>query len=379
MTPGFVLRPSKSKTTHVFAPALPLGPCGHGHRAWLSLDVTADPVLAPKLPGWTTFFATACTDCGAWMRRHDLRVDDAGAILELEVEPGDPHAPFDDHATRAIAPVHLKLVKATRKLEDEPLGGHCQLGGDPAWIQKPTDVHCPGCETKMTFVARLSSPNGFEDEPVIPGESGALYTSSLRRDFVASSVRHLEAARQRSFVALAAGLGGSRARRAAASRISRSGREHRGDAVRSRLAAAASDPLARGRPAELVAGRDPLLGEALALRIPGREHRVRVVLVGGDIEVDADLAARRVDHGHAPVQLRVGVRLVPGHHVARALEERLEVGGVQRLRVLLVAPHRPWTDQHRLGVAVAGHRHRPALVVLVLVNERRPPFTLPGA
>jgi hypothetical protein len=178
-TPGFVLKASRAKTTHVFAPAVPLGPacpdCGHGHRAWLSLDVTADPVLAPKLPGWTTLLATACVDCGAWMRRHDLRVDERGAVVELEVEPGNPHAPFGDDATRTITPSFLKLAKATKKLEAEPLEGHCQLGGDPAWIQDPVDVHCPSCDAKMVFVARLSSPNGFEDEPVIPGESGALY------------------------------------------------------------------------------------------------------------------------------------------------------------------------------------------------------------
>jgi len=178
-TPGFVLRPSRAKTPHVFAPAVPLGPacpdCGHPHRAWLSLDVTADPVLAPKLPGWSTFLATACLDCGAWMRRHDLRLDGKGAIAELEVEPGTPHAPFDDDATRAIAPRHLKLVKATKKLEHAPLEGQCQLGGDPAWIQEAVDVHCPACDAAMVFVARLSGPNGFVGSPVVAGDSGALY------------------------------------------------------------------------------------------------------------------------------------------------------------------------------------------------------------
>lgn len=178
-TPGFVLKPSKAKTTHVFAPPLPPGPgcpdCGHAHRAWLSLDLTADPVLAPKLPGWSTFLTTACLDCGAWMRRHDLRVDARGAIVELTVEPGQPHAPFADGATRAIAPSFAKLAKATKKLEEEPLEGQCQLGGDPAWVQDPVDAHCPDCDAAMVFVARLASPNGFPDSPAIAGESGALY------------------------------------------------------------------------------------------------------------------------------------------------------------------------------------------------------------
>jgi hypothetical protein len=68
-TPGFVLKPSRTKTAHLFAPARSRGPdcptCGRAHRVWFSLDLASVPQLAAQLPGWSTFNATACLDCDA--------------------------------------------------------------------------------------------------------------------------------------------------------------------------------------------------------------------------------------------------------------------------------------------------------------------------
>jgi hypothetical protein len=48
------------------------------------------------------------------------------------------------------------------------------------------------------------------------------------------------------------------------------------------------------------------------------------------------------------------------------LDQRGECVRVERLRVLLVATHRPRANQRGLALAVQGHRNGPAVVVLVL-------------
>ena len=85
--------------------------------------------------------------------------------------------------------------------------------------------------------------------------------------------------------------------------------------------------------------------------------------------------ARR--HRDALVKQRMQLLLVPAQHLRGGLDQRVERGGVERLGVLLVAPHRPGADQRRLGLAVACHLHRPAVVVLVLDDAGGPPVVAP--
>src|SRR5690349_5506635 len=59
------------------------------------------------------------------------------------------------------------------------------------------------------------------------------------------------------------------------------------------------------------------------------------------------------------------------------LHERVECARVQRLRILLVAAHRPRAHQRRLGLAVLDHLDSPAVVVFVLLDPRGPAVVAP--
>lgn len=151
---------------------------GRPSRVWFSFDLAKVATLALKSAVWRRFHATACLDCDAWMRRHDHAVRRDGSLELIDVEPGVKSLPataYSDDSTRSITPQFARLVKAPRELHERPLDGECQLGGDPAWVQDPVDVHCGRCKEAMTFVFRLSAPQPFVGFPIIAGDSGALY------------------------------------------------------------------------------------------------------------------------------------------------------------------------------------------------------------
>jgi hypothetical protein len=179
--PGLVAKRSRTRTPHLFAPGGPSGPackgCGHPIRVWWSLDLGAINVLEHRLPKWGLFNAPACLDCNLWMMRHDYAAGPAGelALREVEPAPKDLGCAFDTFSSRPIATQYAKLVKAPRDLDARPLDGDCQVGGEPAWIQDPVEVSCPGCREPMIFVLRFSAPNDFENCPPVAGASGALY------------------------------------------------------------------------------------------------------------------------------------------------------------------------------------------------------------
>ncbi len=179
--PGFIVVPSKAKTPHVFAPNRPAGPPCHGCarplRVWFALDLASVPPLAARLPSWPAFDVPACFDCNEWMLRHDFLVGRGGVLTLEDVEEGPKSlgTPRSEDSTRAIPTRFVKLAKAPRDLDERPLDGHCQLGGDPAWIQDPVELHCRKCDREMVFVFRLSAPNDLEGLPEVAGGSGALY------------------------------------------------------------------------------------------------------------------------------------------------------------------------------------------------------------
>ncbi|HEY1697279.1 MAG TPA: hypothetical protein VGG39_34195 [Polyangiaceae bacterium] len=176
---GFVLARSRTTTPHTFAPETPPGPacrtCGHAVRTWFTVSLAVVPELVAKLPRWPAFPVPACLDCSAWMERHDYERGADGRLMLVSAAPSSSPQAFDDHASAVLRPQFAKLVRATTELAERPLDGECQLGGSPAWIQDPLDVHCPSCAAPMVFVFRFSAPNPFEGCPPVAGESGALY------------------------------------------------------------------------------------------------------------------------------------------------------------------------------------------------------------
>jgi hypothetical protein len=178
---GLIATRGKRKSGHLFAPDAQAGPpcpgCGHPLRIWFTLDLTKVKVLKKRLPSWKRFDVPACFDCNTWMLQHEYLVDDAGQIELREVEQAtkDLAEVFSDDSTRPIGAQVVRLVKAPKDLDELPLDGHCQIGGNPAWIQDEVDVLCPDCEQEMVFVFRFSAPNDFEGSPMVAGESGALY------------------------------------------------------------------------------------------------------------------------------------------------------------------------------------------------------------
>src|SRR5678816_115873 len=69
--------------------------------------------------------------------------------------------------------------------------------------------------------------------------------------------------------------------------------------------------------------------------------------------------------------------VMPAQHVVGALQQRCEAGPIHRLGIHLVATHRPRAHEHRLRVADTGHRHRPALAVVVFDHACDPAGLLP--
>ena len=117
-------------------------------------------------------------------------------------------------------------------------------------------------------------------------------------------------------------------------------------------------------------------GEFFAGGIVRGKQGVRIVVVGHDVERDADAPGRRVDRD---VLVQRGVKLL---HLALPefagrLDQGVEGRRIERLRVLLVAPHGPWADQRRLGLAVQDHLDGPTLVVFVLDDPRGPAVAAP--
>src|SRR6516225_6418416 len=71
--------------------------------------------------------------------------------------------------------------------------------------------------------------------------------------------------------------------------------------------------------------------------------------------------------------------LVTAQYFRRRLHERIERPDIQRLRILLVATHRPRADQRGLGLAILDHLDGPAIVVFVLDDARGPAVVAPQA
>src|SRR5688500_11923416 len=100
---------------------------------------------------------------------------------------------------------------------------------------------------------------------------------------------------------------------------------------------AAVRELERARRRQLEPGADPARAQLVAARlVERRQDRVRVILVGRDVEIDPEptalvAAGQRAMHP-APRRL-----LGAAEHLARRLDQRVERAVVERLGVLLVA------------------------------------------
>lgn len=173
--------PGKKRTPHEFAPAIARNiacrGCGRPMRVWWRLDMTSLSVFPDEVRGLGHLQLPACFDCDYWMLTHEYRLLDDGKLelVNVDAETRSLAKVLGDYSERTIATQPVRFVKAPSNLHEMPLDGHCQLGGDAAWIQDPMDPRCPQCNTAMTFVFRFSSPNDFAGCPEVAGGSGALY------------------------------------------------------------------------------------------------------------------------------------------------------------------------------------------------------------
>ena len=143
-----------------------------------------------------------------------------------------------------------------------------------------------------------------------------------------------------------------------------------------RASKAGIDPCARTGLVELESAGDADLGELFAGGVVGGKQGVRIVVVGHDVECDADAPGRRVDRD-VPVQRGVKLLHLALPEFAGRLDQGVEGRRIERFRVLLVAPHGPGADQGRLGFAVQDHLDGPALVVFVLDHAGGPAVAAP--
>ena len=103
---------------------------------------------------------------------------------------------------------------------------------------------------------------------------------------------------------------------------------------------------------------------------------VRVVVVGHDVERDADSPGCRVDRD-VLVQPCMKLLHLALPEFAGGLDQGVECRGIKRFRILLVAPHGPGADQGGFGFPVHDHLDGPALVVFVLDDARCPAVAAP--
>jgi hypothetical protein len=176
---GLVLERSSRRTVHRYGPADSEAPncpgCHSVTHTWFLIDVMGEKKLHQALPEWPSFPAVACLSCDYWMLRHDIVHRDDGRVGLIEVNAADSRLAKPRDEVARPTPQFAKTRAAPACLEDMPLEGDCQLGGNPAWIQAEEDVRCAGCDERMTFVLRFSSPNSFVGCPTVGNGSAALY------------------------------------------------------------------------------------------------------------------------------------------------------------------------------------------------------------
>ena len=138
------------------------------------------------------------------------------------------------------------------------------------------------------------------------------------------------------------------------------------------------DPRASAGLVELESAAHPDASEFFAGGIVRGKPGVRIVVVGHDIERDADAPGRRVDRD---VLVKPCMKLLhlPLPEFAGRLDQGVECRRIERLRILLVAPHGPGADQGGFGFPVHDHLDGPAFVVFVLDDSRGPAVAAPKA
>lgn len=146
--------------------------CGHSIRQWFAFDLRAIPELNQQLPSWTLFPFLGCGDCVVWMGRHDYVVNQA----TLEVRLTNVAISTSEYGKAFV--VTRPLPRAFAKLSrfpEEPEPARPLVGGAPYWTQQPTNVYCPECRARMTYVGAMATAAEFDPPFVINNESGFQY------------------------------------------------------------------------------------------------------------------------------------------------------------------------------------------------------------
>jgi hypothetical protein len=179
-SPGRSLVPSDVPSVHSYGGTdfimPPCHGCGHAIREWFSLDLTAIPELAQRLPDWPRLPLLGCADCMVWMGRHDYVIEHAARRVTLRnvaisvTQYGDAFGTLPALQRRYA---RLTATDPTESPYDACFGP--LVGGVPLWTQGPEQPRCPECDEPMVYVAAMTTPDAFDPPFVINNESGAQY------------------------------------------------------------------------------------------------------------------------------------------------------------------------------------------------------------
>ena len=112
--------------------------------------------------------------------------------------------------------------------------------------------------------------------------------------------------------------------------------------------------------------------------IHGLESCRGTVFVGVNIQLHRDHPLGASD-GDLRVQNRILLLFVSTNKLMGGFHQGQKSRHVQRLGILFVAPHGPWSHQGGFAVACFEHGHRPTIVIIVLDHAGGPLVVLPQA